>query len=42
MLLYMSGYLVSKYISSEMIFEGAKQTYYETLQASSIDWLENE
>ncbi len=42
LLLYQSGYLVGKYISIEMLIEKSKQTYYETLQASSSGWLENE
>lgn len=42
LLLYQSGYLVGKYISIEMLVEKSKETYYETLQASSIGWLENE
>ena len=42
LLLYKSGYLVGKYISIEMLIEESKQTYYEALQASSVDWLENE
>lgn len=42
LLLYKSGYLVGKYISIEMLIEKSKETYYETLQASSIGWLGNE
>lgn len=42
LLLYKSGYLVGKYISIEMLIEKSKQTYYETLQASSAGWLTNE
>lgn len=41
LLLYKSGYLVGKYISIELLIEKTKQTYYETLQASSVGWLEN-
>lgn len=41
LLLYRSGYLVGKYISIEMLIEKSKQTYYETLQASSVGWIEN-
>lgn len=42
LLLYKSDYLVGKYISVELLIEKTKQTYYESLQASSVGWLENE
>ncbi len=42
LLLYRSGYIVGKYISMEMIIERTKETYYEKLQESSENWLENE
>lgn len=42
LLLYRSGYLVGKYISIEMIIEKTKETYYEVLQDSSINWHEGE
>lgn len=42
LLLYKSGYLVGKYISIEKLIETSKQTYYESLKASSFGWLENE
>ncbi len=40
LLLYRSGYIVGKYISIEKLIETSKETYYEALQASSIDWHE--
>jgi len=40
LLLYRSGYIVGKYISIEMIIEKTKESYYETLQDSSIRWHE--
>lgn len=42
LLLYQSGFLVGKYISIEKIIEESKETYYEALQDSSINWYENE
>lgn len=41
LLLYKAGYMVGKYISIEMVVEKSKETYYEVLQDSSIDWHEN-
>jgi Fic family protein len=38
LLLYKSGYIVGKYISLEMLIEKTKDTYYEALQLSSINW----
>ena len=38
LLLYKSGYIVGKYIGLEMLIEKTKDTYYEALQQSSIDW----
>ncbi len=38
LLLYKADYNVGKYISIEMLIEKTKDTYYEALQASSIDW----
>jgi Fic family protein len=40
LLLYQSGYEVGRYISLERIFEETKETYYETLEASSQGWHE--
>ena len=42
LLLYQSGFIVGKYISIERIIEESKETYYEVLQDSSINWHENE
>jgi Fic family protein len=41
LLLYHAGYIVGKYISLEKIIEDTKETYYESLQASSCLWHEN-
>jgi len=41
LLLYRSGYIVGKYISIEMIIEKTKESYYETLRQSSMDWHTN-
>jgi len=38
LLLYQEGYNVGKFISLERIFEDSKESYYETLEASSQDW----
>jgi Fic family protein len=38
MLLYQSNYQVGRYISLERIFEDSKESYYETLEASSHHW----
>ena len=38
LLLYRRGYIVGKYISLEMLIEKSKETYYETLQNSSVGW----
>lgn len=42
LLLYQSGFIVGKYISIEKIIEDSKETYYEVLQDSSINWHENQ
>lgn len=42
LLYYKAGYIVGKYISIEMLIEKSKETYYETLQASSYLWHEDE
>ncbi len=42
LLFYKAGYIVGKYVSMEMLIEKTKETYYETLQASSTGWHENE
>lgn len=41
LLLYKSGYIVGKYISIEKMIEISKDSYYECLQESSINWHEN-
>lgn len=41
LLLYKYDYHICRYISIEEITEKTKETYYETLQASSINWHEN-
>lgn len=40
LLLYRAGYIVGKYISIEKLIEISKDTYYEALQASSMEWHE--
>lgn len=40
LLLYRFGYVVGKYISIEMLVEKTKDTYYDTLLASSDGWHE--
>jgi Fic family protein len=40
LLLYRSGYLIGKYISLEMLIEKTKETYYEALLNSSVQWHE--
>lgn len=40
LLLYRAGYDVGKYISIEKIIEQSKETYYEVLLQSSMDWHE--
>ena len=42
LLLYQSGFIVGKYVSIEKIIEESKETYYEALQDSSVDWHEDE
>ena len=42
LLLYKSGYIVGKYISIEKIVEKTKESYYDTLQKSSVNWHNNE
>lgn len=39
-LLYHAGYAVGRYISLERIFEESKESYYDTLEASSRGWHE--
>ena len=42
LLLYRSGYFVGKYISIERLIADSKETYYEALQDSSMQWHEGE
>lgn len=42
LLLYLDGHTVGKYISIEKIIEETKETYYESLQSSSIGWMNGE
>ena len=42
LLLYKANYLVGKYISIEKIIEDTKDSYYDTLQKSSVNWHNNE
>ncbi len=42
LLFYRAGYFVGKYISIEKLIETTKESYYESLQASSIKWHEND
>ncbi|MCP3957073.1 MAG: Fic family protein [bacterium] len=41
-MLYHAAYEVGRYISLERIFEESKESYYETLEASSQGWHEND
>lgn len=40
--MYRSGFEVGKYISLEKIIEDSKETYYDTLAQSSVNWNENQ
>lgn len=40
LLLYKAGYIVGKYISLEKIIEKTKDTYYDALRESSLNWHE--
>lgn len=40
LLLYRHGYQVGRYISLERVIEESKETYYDSLYASSQGWLE--
>lgn len=42
LLLYKAGYMVGKYISIEKLIEETKESYYATLEKSSIKWHDNE
>lgn len=41
LLLYKAEYLVGKYISIEKIIENTKDSYYDVLKESSVDWHNN-
>ena len=41
LLLYKANYLVGKYISIEKIIEETKDSYYDTLEKSSVKWHDN-
>ena len=41
LLLYRAGYIVGKYISIEKLIEQSKETYYEALGQSSLNWHED-
>ncbi len=41
LLLYKAGYIVGKYISIEKIIEETKETYYDSLENSSVNWDKN-
>lgn len=41
LLLYKAGYIVGKYISIEKIIEETKETYYDSLEKSSVNWHNN-
>lgn len=42
LMLYRSGYVVGKYISIEHLIEKTKNSYYDSLEQSSIKWHEDE
>ena len=42
LLLYKANYMVGKYISIEKIIEETKESYYDTLEKSSVNWYNNE
>ena len=41
LLLYKANYMVGKYISIEKIIEDTKDSYYDTLEKSSVKWHDN-
>lgn len=41
LLLYRAGFIVGKYISIELLIEKSKDSYYDALQASSLNWHDN-
>ncbi len=42
LLLYKTNYMIGKYISIEKIIEDTKDSYYEVLEKSSINWHDNQ
>lgn len=42
LLLYQSGYVVGRYVSLEALIEKNKASYYDVLQAASVDWHEGQ
>lgn len=42
LLLYQNNFTVGKYISMEALIEKAKDTYYDVLQESSVNWIDND
>ena len=42
LLFYRTGYVAGKYVSLEKLVEDSKESYYETLRASSEGWLEGQ
>lgn len=42
LILYKAGYVVGKYISIEHLIEKTKDSYYDSLEKSSVKWHENE
>ena len=41
LILYHNNYVVGRYISIEKLIESSKETYYEALKESSLNWHEN-
>lgn len=41
LLLYQNGYIVGKYVSVEKIVENTKESYYDSLKKSSVNWYNN-
>lgn len=41
LMLYQQRYIVGKYVSLEKVIEDTKETYYEALYTSGINWYEN-
>ena len=41
LMLYKAGYIAGKYVSIEKMIEQTKDSYYESLRLSSVNWHEN-